>query len=141
MFKLPNSKSSPYLFQEPINPEYSHWKMMTSFLYSFFLSCIILFFFRGTVMEMTMIWVMIPSQTGTYVSDLELITPIVCHCVCLFFSLVNNTLIKIFSFSFFFSRQMLCNCLGFSCECLPWWSFTNSSSNLEENTLPSRLGS
>lgn len=59
--------------------------------------------------------------------------------LCLFFSLVNNTLIKIFSIFFF--REMLCSCLGCSCQCVPWWSFTSSSSNLEGNTLPSRLGS
>ena len=46
-----------------------------------------------------MIWMTIPSQTGTCVSGLEL-TPTVCRCVCLFFSLVNNTLIKIFSIFF-----------------------------------------
>lgn len=50
-------------------------------------------------MEMMMIWMMIPSQTGTCVSGLELITPSVS--LCLFFSLVNNTLIKIFLIFFF----------------------------------------
>ena len=48
-----------------------------------------------------MIWMTIPSQTGTCVSGLEL-TPTVCCCVCFFFSLVNNTLIKMFSIFFFF---------------------------------------
>ena len=67
-------------------------------------------------MEMMMIWMMIPSRTGTCVSGLELITPTVCCCVC-FFSLVNNTLIKIFSIFFF--REMLCSCLGCSCQCVP----------------------
>ena len=36
-------------------------------------------------MEMMMIWMMIPSQTGTCVSGLELITPTVCRCVFFFF--------------------------------------------------------
>ena len=64
-----------------------------------------------------MIWMTIPSQTGTCVSGLEL-TPTVCCCV-FFFSLVNNTLIKMFSIFFFFFRQMLCSCLGCSCQCVP----------------------
>ena len=49
-----------------------------------------------------MIWIMIPSQTGTCVSGLELKTPALCHCVSLFLSLVNNTLMKIFSIFFLF---------------------------------------
>ena len=83
MFKLPNSKLSPYLFQEPTNPEYWQWKTILS-LFIFLKLHYIVFFFRGTVMEMMMIWMMIPSQTGTCVSGLELITPTVCHCVCFF---------------------------------------------------------
>ena len=60
-------------------------------------------------MEMMMIWMMIPSQTGTCVSGLEL-TPTVCCCVCfffcffVFFSLVNNTLIKVFPIFFFLGK-------------------------------------
>ena len=51
-----------------------------------------------------MIRIMIPSQTGTCVSGLELKTPALCHCVCLFLLLVNNTLMKIFKIFFFLGK-------------------------------------
>ena len=45
MFKLPNSKLSPYLFQEPTNPEYWQWKTILSLF--IFLKLHYIVFFQG----------------------------------------------------------------------------------------------
>lgn len=98
MFKLPNSKLSPYLFQEPTNPAYWQWKTILSLF--IFLKLHYIVFFQGDSDGDD------DDMDDDTLSDWNLrkwfgIDNTYSVSLCLFFSLVNNTLIKIFLIFFF----------------------------------------